>query len=312
VKVQIQPAGSVDRARANPIEKPSRSLLLRSAAILSAIWILFPGTSSADIIAYDPFNQAVGPIADTASSGGIPPAVWPGTSPDNDWEGVSPTGSVTIQPGTLTYGPLASQGNHAQATNIYESRAVRPFVATYPSESNLWLSFLMQGTTANKNEGLSLWLNTTENIFFGHRYASWANNGYYGIKLATSLTGVQVSEARTVDTNTHFFVVHLNITGGTSTFTLYFDPDFSSLGNGSAPTGGASATLTTTNVMDFDRIRISTAGTTVLFDEFRMGDTWADVSPTTSAVPEPSSLVLSFVLLGVATVLGWRRRKPAA
>jgi len=308
VKVQIQPVGSVDCARANPIQQPSRTSLLRSAAILAAIWILAPRTSVADIIAYDPFNQAVGPIVGTASSGGFPPAVWPS---GDAWGGVSPSGSVTIQPGTLTYGPLASQGNHAQATNNFESRAVRPLGASRGSGSNLWLSFLMQGTTENTDEGLSLWSATKGKIFIGHIDGSWAADGYYGIKDATSgLAGSSVSTA--VDANTHFFAVHLNITSGTSTFTLYFDPDFSSLGNGSAPTGGASVTLTTANPMDFDRIRISTIGTTVMFDEFRMGATWADVSPTTAAVPEPSSLVLSFVLLGVATVLGWRRRKPAA
>ena len=70
-------------------------------------------TADAQVIAYDPFNQAAGtPLIGTASSS-VP---WPTTSV---WSQAfaSTTGNSVLAPG-LTFGPLLTEGNRAVAARI--------------------------------------------------------------------------------------------------------------------------------------------------------------------------------------------------
>lgn len=311
---RLQPVRTADRTAAASRSKCGWRFPLRRAALFLTISLLLSQAARAAIIAYDPFNQGVGDINGTASSGGDPKAEWQG---DGKWTKVG--GTVTIEPNSLSYGSLITQGNHVKVTNESRSYAVRSFNRTYGSGTvpeNVWLSFLMQGTTANKDEGLYLDLNSKGKLFIGHIHASWANGNAYGIQDLTLVTAPRafVPDVK-VDTNTHLFVVHLdNTISGSSTIRLYL-PAASYLGSASPPTT-PSASFTTSNAISFDQIRIETEGSTVLFDEFRMGTSWADVTPVNGpsplpTVPEPSSWVLSCLLLSLGIVFGWRRRRQS-
>lgn len=315
---RLQPAIEVDRVVANPVRKRGVASLVLSALLLLTTTFLVAQPSQAEIIAYDPFNQNVGNISGTASSGGDPKAIWPSDPSVINWEGVSPTGSVRIESGSLHYGSLLTQGNHVLVSHPdVASRAHRSLGATYGSGTNLWLSFLMQGTMENENQGLTLSFfndaTSAPKLFIGQIKSTKTGKPYYGIQDAR--TGTPSQEAFSSDNEAvrlavHLFVVHLYTPSDTSkqsTVTLYFDPDASSLGS-EAPTGAKVATLTLDRIsnhrdLSFNQIRIVNDGRgPVRFDEFRMNAT----------IPEPSSLVLSFLLLGLGAVFGWRRRRRAA
>src|SRR5262249_23041215 len=128
----------------------------------------------------------------------------------------------------------------------------------------------------------------------------------YALRLDFGVTGgaaqtLPVAPAVAADGMTHFVALHLSLTtAGASTITLFVDPAMSSLGNGVAPTGGSSVSFTTANPFPFESLAIGNAGpvgSTVSFDEFRMGATWVDVSP----IPEPSAALLAvFGFVGLA------------
>lgn len=72
---------------------------------------------------------------------------------------------------------------------------------------------------------------------------------------------------------------------------LYVNPDMSSLGTGSASTGGSLASFGSSLPFTFDAVSLfngATGFTAVGFDEIRIGASWGDVSP----VPEPAARVL--------------------
>src|SRR4051794_26466590 len=92
-----------------------RFLVLNWACALLALAL----PASASLLAYDPFNQPVGAISGTASSGGG--AVWPGNGPWN--------GGGTISAGSLSYGSLLTSGNEANYDAV--ANASRALGATF-------------------------------------------------------------------------------------------------------------------------------------------------------------------------------------
>ena len=245
-------------------------------------------STQAALLAYDPFNQAPGPMNDTRSSGaGV---VWPGVT--NNW--FSGSANTVISTGSLSYGPLLTGGNQANLDNSGSS-IFRAFDTTFGGDgSDLWISFLIVGTA--DNTGISLFQVGAENNFMG---AGGGSGQTIGLQNPNINTGVAVGPA------THFYAIRLNMTpAGVGTHTIYVDPAFSSLGNGAAPTGGVTGSGTQAD-FTWDRIRLGDfngSNTATRFDEFRMGNTWADVSP----VPEPST----FGLLALMTVgMAARRRR---
>ena len=262
----------------------SRILL---AGITSALALT--SASEGALIAYDPFSQAVGVLNNTSSSGGG--AVWPVEG--NNWFGDN--GSSAVIAGSLTYGPLVTEGNQA-SLDARNGDIYRAFNVTYGGgTSDLWISFLIVAT--GENTGISLFNIGAERNFMG---AGGGSGQTIGLQSPDINTGVARGTA------THFYVLHLDMTGAAdAVHTLYVDPEFSSLGNGTAPTGGITGTA---NLADFtwDRIRLGDFNDTATdsrFDEFRMGTTWADVSP----IPEPSTAgLLGLTTVGIAAL---RRRR---
>jgi hypothetical protein len=88
---------------------------------------------------------------------------------------------------------------------------------------------------------------------------------------------------------------------------MWINPDVSTFGNASPPSPGltsapgAGVNDSFTSLVSFNLRDVNTVGApTVLFDELRVGNTWADVT----TVPEPTAAGL--VGLGMLLVTGWR------
>jgi hypothetical protein len=262
------------------------------------------GVAPAQIIAYDPINQPLGQFNGFASSGAG--ATWPSA---NTWQPFGGNGGV-VSPGSLPYGPLQSAGNHVDFHRFdVVTASIRSMASNQGgAPKDLWFSILMN--PGANDQGMGLYNGATEELFVGT--PSGLTN--YGLRVDGGFTGgasqtLPVSPTIAADGQTHFFGLHLSLSNnGPSTATLYVDPDISSLGTGAAPTGGSTVSFTGGLAFPFESLALGNAGpvgSTVSFDEFRMGTTWASVSP----VPEPSTLFLAGAGL---TALLVRRRRPTA
>jgi hypothetical protein len=275
------------------------------AAVLIALSCA-TATTHAALVVYDPFNQSPGIMDGTASSGGTPPALWP-TAGQNYG---TLTGAAQIVSDSLS-GSVFTQGNRAQiGDNNGSDFLFRLFGATLGGPgSDLWISFLISAASAKNSQVISLFNGAQETLAIGVN-----NAAFYGMSVrtngATTTAGNPiVSTTLAPDNNAHFVAVHLQLVAGTgnSTFSFFADPSFASYGT-AAPTGGFTGVFSGNNSLpfQFDRIRLGEfSGATTAFDEFRIGDTWADVSPTT--VPEPSTTLLT-ALAGLFFTT--RRRHP--
>lgn len=261
----------------------NRLAILAVGAALGG-WAASPAAGA--LLLYDSFDQPAGAITGTGSTTGV----WPGTG---KW-----TGGGNVAAGSLSYGPLVTFGN--QANYDATASATRAIGATLGGAgTDLWYSFLI---AANRNDsGISLFTGGTEQNFMG-------NGGGSGQTLGLQNPNINTGVAQS--TTTHLYVLHqVTPASGNITTTLYIDPAISSLGTGSAPTGSlhsnAASPDTTRAAYAYDTVRLGTFNSTgtVRFDEFRVGTTWADVSP----VPEPTTAGAAAVV--AAGLLARRQRR---
>ena len=286
-----------------------RRWLLVSLVVLAAIGV---GdcceTATATLIAYDPFNQpATATINGTSSRS---PGVWPGGG--QTWGDVAGTvgvasGSLNVPSGVLG---LSTNGNSATLLNNAGTQvaAFRKLGTTYDTstETDLWFSFLYRPADRTGgvgiNEGISLFNNTTEVIFFGSD-----GNGDLVIRAVGGQSADNERFANTFldATSKQTFQIVANIRG-TTEYTIWVDPTgFDS--NLGMPTGGTKGFLATgLQTFSFDTIRLgddttsSAAQGVATFDEFRMGTTAVEV------VPEPSTWAMA---LGGVAAFFWRQSR---
>lgn len=261
------PAGT---SQAGPLRSLAAPLL---ATIAMAIGV---PQAEAALSSYDGFGYTAGALAGNAGGSG-----WSGT-----W-----TGDHALIDGSLAYGPLATSGNRVSLTG---SQAFRNLGSTMGGAgTETWISFL--GVITGSDIGISLFEGGAEKNFMGTSGGIGGNWGHViGANLDTGVAG---------STEPHFYVLQISTPAtGDATVNLWLDPDQSSLGSGSAPTGGI-ARSGTVAPYSFDRVRLGKfgGGSTNEVDEFRLGTTWADVSP----VPEPSTVGL--LAIGVLALARRRR-----
>lgn len=222
-------------------------------------------------------------------------------------------GTGTVASAGLSYGSLNSSGNawsDANTSTTYANQ--RPFDGTGldTNGTSLWFSFMINAT-ANGDPTVSLFTNSN-------------NYTTSGIGARINFSGDQVV-ARIGSTNggpgtfdfnlntTYLIVGRLDLLNGPSgndTLRLWVNPTT----GGSDPTD-ASALSTSTQVAQtgwfgsttYLTIRSSGAFSGSI-DEIRLGNTFADVTPT--AIPEPSTYAL--LAGGLMTLLWLRRRVRSA
>ena len=283
--------------------------MIRTRPTLAAIFAIFSSvtaSSHAATLLYDPFNQPEGALDGTSSTGGSPAAIWP-TEGQNY---TTPAGATQVASGSLS-GSVLTQGNRAViGDNNGNDQIFRLFGTTLGGPgTDLWLSFLISAPSAKISQVLSLFNGTQETLAIGVNASTVFGMSVRTNGATTTAGNPSVSTGLAPDNNAHFMVVHLQLVEGTgnSTFSFFADPDVSSYG-GAAPTGSFTGVFSGNNSLpfQFDRIRLGEfSGTTTAFDEIRIGDSWADVSP----VPEPTSAICA--ALG-AILLGVRRRQKSS
>jgi hypothetical protein len=142
--------------------------------------------------------------------------------------------------------------------------------------TEVWISFLYQLPASNSLfEGITFYRGGAAQFAISNTSVDPSST----ITLGNSVSGANASTQKGIFGTTHFIVLHLIEGGGTSgadKVEAFIDPAFSA--NPSQP----DASVQSTN-FDFDAIRIAGQnGATLFIDEFRIGESFADVSPHTS------------------------------
>ena len=273
-------------------------------AALGCALVLGTPCVHATLLVYDPFNQAPGTLNGTSSSGGSPAAVWP-TAGQNY---TTPTGTTQVVSGSLS-GNVVTQDNRAQVGPEASASIFRLFGATLGGAgTDLWVSFLINATSAKNSQVLSLFNGAQEDLAIGVNGSTVFGMSVRTNGATTTAGNPAVSTATAPNNATHFVAVHLQLVAGTgsSTFSFFVDPDLASYGT-LAPSGGQSAVFSGNNSLpfSFDRIRLGEfSGATTAFDEIRIADNWADASP----IPAPEPAAVGLLALGAGS-LGVRRRR---
>lgn len=187
--------------------------------------------------------------------------------------------ALTASPG-LEYQDLAGNtlnvdGLCADTSGNATTRSLRDFGS---SLNDVWVSFLYQLPASNsKFEGVSFYRGTQQ-VFSISNPSSTTTPAIY---LTNNLYGNNgVNTGLGTFGMTHLVVLKLTKAGGTGgadRIEAYIDPILN--GNPSSPAG----TVDGTN-FDFDRVRLAGQdGSSLLVDELRVGDSFADVTPHVSA-----------------------------
>jgi len=289
----------------------------------------FAITATAQTIISESFNYALGSGPFDASGGlnggsGLPfdntggnPA-GSGTGLRSNWSGSSGT---TVA--GLSYAGLTSSGNAIQATAgfggrnaVYRNMTTDPFLtlrqgsssANFGNDGNtLWFSFLMQTDTVGDGVRSSIRIGQSGSEFGigvnavgvsgGSASQFTMEMGSLGIASGSNLSGVTAM----ADT-TYLLVGSINFLSGGDEINWWINPTIG------GTLGSADLSVTTTNSLSgFQTFQTRIDGASVIFDELRMGTSFADVTPVT-VVPEPSAYAVIAGALGLALV-AMRRRK---
>lgn len=234
------------------------------------------GSANAAQLAYDGFDYAAGSSL-TGKTGPIGfssayAAFGAGmnvTSPGLTYTGVTVTGNKLDLAGTNT-------GAYGVLTNSPET------VGT-----TLYFSYLMQVTSGTGFAGVSLFQGGTETLYTGNRNDSGSN--FIGIdpKGGTAVNSTASSA------NLSLLVYRVDFAASSATIRLYVNP------TSATEPASASATVTKTAALTYDRIRIGSNGNTGSIDEFRLGQTFADVT-----IPPPVPVNQEIVVLGSSVAAG--------
>ncbi len=247
-------------------------------------------TCRASRIAYEPFDYPVGPIV-------------------GDNGGIGFSGSWSSQPGfNVTSGTLSSpadQGAGNAAELIGFASISRNLSTSFGADgTDIWLSYLTDPISVGYFSALDLNLENgwfpTVGILGGPDGVGPAS-AYWGMDQGSNSAGGSpqgYSETLTsvpiVLGQTTLLAVHLTSSGGTWELALYVNP-------GSSEPGTPDATMTVADGGSFRSLQFWGNGGDVIYDELRIGTTYADVVPG----PEPSSL--SFLALSVVGLVVHRR-----
>ncbi len=280
------------------------SLLLAAVAAAGTACVGLP-VAHAQLLAYEPFNYAVG-----SSLAGQTPAS-PGGGFTGAW--TVPGGTATMNSGSLiassSYGgyatsapSLATTGNSVAVTgggpNTANINLASPITAT--AASPIWYSFLL-----NPTQQWSVLTLAASNVSFG------SFNGTWGIGIIGSSVG-QVTGG-TATSGTDYLVVLEDqgptTTGGKDTLSLWVDPNPGATTPSELGVANGTPILTDPNltVGTVTQLQLAT-GQSGVFDELRIGTSYADVTPVTlTSVPDPATL--SLFAIGGLGLIALRHRK---
>jgi hypothetical protein len=287
----------------------------KSLSVLAALLaVAGGGRASAELWVYEGFQYE--PLSLLEENIEDPTSLAKGFS--GPWSGDN---QVIVPEGGLTFGTLLTHGGSLWYPDDKEMS--RPLDAaalpTFAGLSEIWISFLLQ-----RNSGPTL-PHENDLAALNLGYPRVGTTPAYRLSIGEQLDGEKLSfnsgplpgqiPAEPVnnasvglglgETKLIVFKLSLNVDGNADLGQMFVNP---TLGQ-SAPGVDPIAQGTTNLEKWFTTFRFTTVGdgSDLMFDEFRMGSTYADVTPT---IPEPSSLLL----LGMASaaLIGSRCRRKAA
>lgn len=223
-------------------------------------------------IAHEPFEYAAASSLTTQGGGSGWSAAWYQDG------GAVLTGSVGLGFTDSLGNVLNASGLCADTTGSVTTRSFR--VVSASNLNNVWISFLYQLPASNsKFEGVSFYRGTQQSFTVSNP----SNTGTAAIVLTSNLSGgAAVNTGSGVFGRTHLVVLKLTKGGGangTDRVEAFIDPALT--GSPSAPSMVDGADF------DFDRVRLAGQdGGTLLIDELRVGDTFADVTPHAAVVDD--------------------------
>jgi len=303
-----------------------------------ALITLIAASAGADLLFYDGFDYTAGqllaPLNDTVAT---PNPGQLNVASGYNWRYNGAGGAANQAPGIasggLTYpGPLPSSGNSVlfDPTQLGASR-VQVTPTAINSGTVYWSGLLQVGTVANLNAVNGMFLGGFANSTGPSAAPPTAGGGLLRIRqdssdtttynIGTAMnTGTQAGNIQWTPTGmgfsagqTVFIVASYDYVEGTANDVarMWVNPSLSDFGAATAP----AATLTSNpqlgtefgSVLSFQLRNVNTVGapTGVLFDELRIGTSWADVTPV--VIPEPAAAGL--LGLGALVLLGWRRSR---
>jgi hypothetical protein len=292
-----------------------KRVLLTFCSVGLTMLVLSGTHSQAALLAYDGFDYANGPLSGngSASDAGFAGAWTQGPNSGNVVSAGLTYGSLQVSGGAVDF------SNGDGSTSALTTTNFRTFDAAYndPTDSStgeLWWSFLIQpgAYTGTPFAGLSFYTDAAgTNSDFGTNTRNSSGSLVYGFSDLDVTSNFLLTSVAAVEGETVLIVARLILDGGTNTSAnnqdrihLYINPV---IGSGTPAVSDANANVTG----DFQTIRFASAnGQPFVMDEFRFGETFADVTPTT--IPEPASVVLfASVVLGLVGGCRFARRRGA-
>lgn len=219
-----------------------------------------------------------------------------GSGSNNNWTTHSGNGAISVVSGSLTYtGLSASAGNKVQipGTNATVTRDVNRASSIVGTPTVAYYSFLLNvinntqlGTSHTDNGYFMHFLNgagaSPGTVFYGRVSARSVNAG------ANFRLGIVNSASSYTDVatdlsfgTTYLVVVKYDFNGASNDIaTIWINP--ASLGGAEAAGGTSNSSSAAITPVTFGALAIRNASATpnAFIDEIRVGDTWADVTPT--------------------------------
>lgn len=291
--------------------------------IISAFALCVCLTANANLIISEGFDYTLGSTSMDADGGlnggnGLPATnvggnpAGTGTGLRNNWNGEAVAG--------LTYSGLQTSANAMQApsgfgarTYVYRNMTTDPFLslrqggvaANFGNDGDtLWLSFLMNTSAVGDGIRSSMRISDgSTDIAIGVN--SVAVSGSSSDKFTMDLgslgvaTGSNTSSVAAAADTTYLVVGSIAFQSGGDAMDWWINPTIG------GTLGTADISLTTTSSMGgINNFNSRVDGATAVFDEIRMGTSFADVTP----VPEPGAYALLAGVFGLALVTLRRRR----
>jgi hypothetical protein len=254
-------------------------------ALLGALVAHAP--ASAQLIAYDGFNYTPGNLDGLNGGSG-----WT----TDGWSSAAPSAQVTTGSLTPTVPDLLTSGNSISTVGLNgnSTRALNTTLGT--ASGTVWASVLIQRTSNTVDDSVG-------GMTLGGVFVGDGGSGVFRIADAGAPSGLlspsQESTISVMKGRTYLLVLQIDATlaTGNPTLNLYVDPT-----PGATDPGTPAVTRSDLTVTDIDQISLVYQGGDYLFDEVRVGNSYADVVPVTPAA-EPAGL------LAAAAVGAWLLRR---
>ncbi|GEM_PF-1551132 len=274
-----------------PLQTRTLAFTVRDASgIVSAATRLSVQTGNGPhLFAYDGMDYGEGALL-AGANGGF------------NWLGAWGGNNMVATPGLAYYNNLYALdacGNCVQIKSwqgeshrqIGSSAFAHAFVGTNlaPDGTSIWCSFVLRQDDRNVDSCFGgFYLKNalgSDNLYIGKQWATphWRIEG-------SPSGGITISASQTTNNQATLIVLRLDFKAGNDDIQIWFDP----LLGGGAP-DDTNAYLYNSLDLRFSDLFIAAGGATFSFDELRIGDTWAAVTPATP-IPEPAGLLLLAVL----------------